>query len=153
MRQLIYLIFLLTAGSSFGQNKETRIEHFNINNQNVYNDGFDPVSYFNGAALQGKEQISYEYLGIIYWFASEANHAKFKKAPEKYDPQYGGWCAFALGHKAEKVKIDPETYKIANGKLYLFYNFYMTNTLKSWNKDEAHLMLNANKNWQTIIKQ
>lgn len=55
MRQLIYVIFILTAGSSFAQNKASRIEHFNINAQNVYNERFDPVSYFNEAVLLGKE--------------------------------------------------------------------------------------------------
>ena len=74
----------------------------------------------------------------------------FKKDPTQYEPQYGGWCAYAMGSKGEKVPIDPETFKITNGKLYLFYNKFFNNTLTSWNKDEPGLMNKANGNWKTI---
>lgn len=73
-------------------------------------------------------------------------------SPEKYEPEYGGWCAYAMGESGEKVKIDPETFKIVNGKLYLFYNFFFNNTLKDWNIDEKHLKLKADKNWKMLIK-
>jgi len=56
-----------------------------------------------------------------------------------------------LGLKAQKVKVEPETYKIIDGKLYLFYNFGFTNTLKFWNKDEANLLPLADRNWEAII--
>jgi len=48
--------------------------------------------------------------------------------------------------------VDPETFKIVNGKLYLFYNKFFNNTLKSWNKDEANLKIKADKNWTNIFK-
>jgi len=57
-----------------------------------------------------------------------------------------------MGDNGKKVEIDPETFKIIDGKLYLFYNAYFNNTLKSWNKDEINLKLIANKNWSNIIK-
>ena len=76
----------------------------------------------------------------------------FLKNPKNYEPQYGGWCAYAMGSNGEKVEVDPETYKILDGKLYVFYNAYFNNTLKSWNKDEAKLKKQADKNWQKIIK-
>ena len=71
----------------------------------------------------------------------------FKKNPAQYEPQYGGWCAYAMGNDGSKVEVDPETFKILNAKLYLFYNKYFTNTLKSWNKDEGRLMKSADANW------
>jgi YHS domain-containing protein len=152
MKVLTTILLLATVGISYAQDTKLRREHFNINKENVSNDGYDPVSYFDGTPLQGKEEFSYAYGGVTYWFATDTNRSKFKKAPLKYEPQYGGWCAYALGLEAEKVKVDPETYKIVDGKLYLFYNFYLTNTLKSWNKDEMNLMTNANKNWKKVIK-
>ncbi len=69
-----------------------------------------------------------------------------------YEPQYGGWCAYAMGNSGEKVEVDPETYKIVDGKLYLFYNKYFTNTLKSWNKDEAKLKSKADESWKNFYK-
>ncbi|OYZ43692.1 MAG: YHS domain protein, partial [Sphingobacteriales bacterium 24-40-4] len=53
--------------------------------------------------------------------------------------------------KGEKVSVDPETYKIVNGKLYLFYNQFFNNTLKDWNKDEVNLMTKANTNWNKFF--
>ena len=71
----------------------------------------------------------------------------FKASPAKYEPQYGGWCAYAMGATNEKVEIDPETFKIINGKLYLFYHSWTNNTLKTWNKDEGNLKPKADVNW------
>ncbi|MBX9734303.1 MAG: hypothetical protein K2X37_09590 [Chitinophagaceae bacterium] len=83
----------------------------------------------------------------MYYFSSEKNAAIFKQSPAKYEPQYGGWCAYAMGATGEKVNIDPETFKVLNGKLYLFYNKFFNNTLKSWNKDEVSLKQKADASW------
>jgi len=66
--------------------------------------------------------------------------------------QYGGWCAYAMGKDGSKLKIDPETFKIINGKLYVFYNKFFNNTLKSWNKDDQ-LHQQADANWQKIYHE
>jgi hypothetical protein len=88
------------------------------------------------------------YEGVTYYFSTQNNKDMFVKNPTNYEPQYGGWCAYALGSSNQKVEIDPETFKIVDGKLYLFYNAYFNNTLKSWNKDEASLKSKADKNWK-----
>ena len=77
---------------------------------------------------------------------------EFKKNPAQYEPQYGGWCAYAMGDSGEKVSIDPETFKVLDGKLYLFYNKFFNNTLKSWNKDEAKLKKSADANWSKTFR-
>ena len=151
MKLLTQIGLMLIAISGFAQEEQFREKHYNINNDKVVNDGYDPVSYFDGNPLQGNKELNYTYSGVVYWFLSESNRTKFIKNPIKYEPQYGGWCAYALGHSPEKVKVDPKTYKIVDGKLYLFYNFYLTNTLKSWNKDETKLKLMADKNWKIVI--
>ena len=56
-----------------------------------------------------------------------------------------------MGNDGSKVEIDPETFKIVGGKLYLFYNRFFNNTLKSWNKNEAALKAKADANWQKIF--
>ncbi|MEO8770225.1 MAG: YHS domain-containing (seleno)protein [Ferruginibacter sp.] len=115
--------------------------------------GYDAVAYFTeGKAIKGKKELGgITYKGGLYYFSSAANKETFKKNAAAYEPQYGGWCAYAMGNDGSKVNVDPETFKIVSGKLYLFYNKYFTNTLKTWNKDEVRLMKSADANWQKII--
>lgn len=115
--------------------------------------GYDPVAYFTqNKAVKGKKELALSHQGIVYYFSSIQNKDAFKAAPFKYEPEYGGWCAYAMGNNGEKVSIDPETFKIINGKLYLFYNRFFTNTLKDWNKNEATLKKNADLNWPKLFK-
>jgi len=65
---------------------------------------------------------------VKYWFTSDAHKKQFEADPEKYLSQYGGWCAFAIGTKGVKVPSDPKTFKLYNGKLYLFFNDYYQGT-------------------------
>ena len=96
-----------------------------------------------------KKELAVSHDGITYYFSSLENRQIFQKSPSNYEPQYGGWCAFAMA-RGEKVSIDPETFKILDNKLYVFYNKFFNNTLKSWNKDEANLKTSADKNWSRI---
>ena len=116
--------------------------------------GYDPVVYITERkAMKGDPKISLNYAGITYYFSSRQHLDLFKKSPSAYEPQYGGWCAYAMGAKGEKVEVDPETFKIIQGKLYLYYNAYFNNTLKSWNKNEAALKAKADANWKRILNQ
>lgn len=129
-----------------------RKKHLNLENGTAIK-GYDPVAYFlQNKPVKGKKELAVSYLGILYYFASEANKEAFKKSPARYEPEYGGWCAYAMGNTGEKVTIDPETFKIVDGKLYLFYNRYFTNTLKDWNKNEAVLKKHADMNWPKLLK-
>ncbi|MEO6582672.1 MAG: YHS domain-containing (seleno)protein [Ferruginibacter sp.] len=113
--------------------------------------GYDPVAYFTAnKAVKGSKDLAVAFQGAVYYFSSEENKELFKKNPAKYEPQFGGWCAYAMGHDGSKVEIDPETFKIIDSKLYLYYNKYFNNTLKTWNKDEANLKAHAEANWQKI---
>jgi len=130
-----------------------RKKHINLESSGIAIGGYDPVSYYNNnGPREGHQKWSYQHSGITYLFVSQDNLQKFKLGPENYEPQYGGWCSYAMGETGEKVQVDPETYKIIEGKLYLFYNFYFTNTLKKWNKDEARLRSVANSNWASIFR-
>ncbi|MFY8036043.1 MAG: YHS domain-containing (seleno)protein [Cyclobacteriaceae bacterium] len=147
---LLSLSFLFLSIISFAQTDDARKKNFNIK-KNVAIEGYDPVSYFDNKPAEGKSQFSFTHHGVTYWFSSQANLNKFKASPEKYEPAYGGWCAYAMGETGEKVKIDPETFKILDGKLYLFYNFWGTNTLKDWNKNEKPLKTKGDQNWKKLL--
>lgn len=152
MKTLILLVVtLLTfADSPKAQSTELRKKQYNLSSSGLAIDGYDPVSYFTGKPVEGDKKFNVTSNGVVYYFANAANRDKFKSNPSAYEPQYGGWCAYAMGANGEKVEIDPETYKIINGKLFLFYNKFFNNTLKSWNKDEKNLHINADKNWEKI---
>ncbi|WP_316821738.1 YHS domain-containing (seleno)protein [Pedobacter gandavensis] len=148
---LVYLgLFLGVVSSVSGQSSEGT-KSFNLDKSGLALEGFDPVAYFNvGRAKEGKKEIYTSLLGATYRFSSIANREQFKANPSKYLPQYGGWCAYAMGKNAEKVSVDPETFKVLNGKLYLFYNRFFNNTLKEWNKNENVLKSKADQNWSKI---
>jgi YHS domain-containing protein len=110
--------------------------------------GYDPVAYFTQKkAVKGSIANSVNNKGITYHFSSAANKELFLKSPDKYEPAYGGWCAYAMGATGEKVEIDPETFEVREGKLYLFYNRFFTNTLPKWQKDETNLQRRADQSW------
>lgn len=115
-------------------------------------EGYDPVAYFKlNKAVKGKKELAVFNQGVTYYFSSPEFKEEFKKNPLAFEPQYGGWCAYAMGAKAEKVEVDPKTFKILHGKLYLFYHSFTNNTLTSWNKDEANLKAKADAAWTKIF--
>jgi len=83
--------------------------------------GYDPVSYFERPApLLGKPALTAEFAGAIYRFATPRNRTRFLANPDVYVPQYGGFCAIAVS-EGHRYPVDPLSYLIAAGKLYLFY--------------------------------
>lgn len=152
MKLRITVLMFLFAFFGFSQNDAKRVSEFNLEKK-VAIQGYDPVAYFKqGKALKGKKELTATYEGVMYQFSSVANKALFEKNAAYYEPKYGGWCAYAMGSSGEKVEINPETFKIIDGKLFLFYNAYFNNTLKSWNKEEVSLKAKADANWKKYIK-
>jgi len=116
--------------------------------------GYDLISYFDGKAVKGKLEHVFIYNDIKYQFSTNKNLNKFKSNPEKYLPQYGGWCAYAMGKKGKKVDMDPKIFEIRDDKLYLFYNSYFNNTYKKWiNEDTQKLQQKADVNWRKVIRK
>ncbi len=156
MKKISIIVFVaLFSVTTFAQTSAKRIKEYNLENK-VAIQGYDPVAYFlQKKAVKGKSTITAINEGVIYYFSSQANKEAFVKTPASYEPQYGGWCSYAMGNNGangEKVEIDPETFKIVDGKLNLFYNAYFNNTLKIWNKNEANLKKKADANWAKMIK-
>lgn len=151
MKKILTILTLFFILSSFAQNEAKRLSQYNLENK-IAIQGYDPVAYFKQSkAIKGKKEIATTFQGVVYYFSSQTNKDAFTKNPASYEPQFGGWCAYALGSSGDKVEINPETFKILDGKLYLFYNAYFNNTLKSWNKDEVNLKKKAEANWKKII--
>lgn len=150
-KQILILLVAFISATTFGQTASKRITEFNLEKK-VAIQGYDPVAYFTQKkAVKGKATMASTYEGVIYNFSSLANKETFAKNPSGYEPQYGGWCSYAMGANGEKVEVNPETFKIVDGKLNLFYNAFFNNTLKSWNKDEVNLKKKADANWKKFI--
>jgi YHS domain-containing protein len=152
MKKLSMLLAVLAMVSVMFAQTITRAKSFNIE-KGLAIQGYDPVAYFkSNKAVKGKKELAAQYEGITYHFSTQANKDEFLKNPKAYEPQYGGWCAYAMGATGEKVEIDPETFKILNGKLYLFYHSWSNNTLTKWNKEEAKLKMAADNSWKKFVQ-
>src|SRR5262245_35094987 len=85
--------------------------------------GYDVVAYFeSNKAVKGRDDLATVFNNVRYHFSNEKNLAIFQSAPEKYLPQYEGYCALAIGTTGKKISINPEYFKVTDGKLYLFFN-------------------------------
>ena len=111
--------------------------------------GYDPVSYFTtGKPTPGLAQFATTYKGATYRFASAENHDRFVAAPEKFLPQYGGYCAIAIALN-QIADIDPEEWAIVNNKLYL-NNGFLAQTL--WSLDKSGNIARGDHNWPLVPK-
>ncbi len=111
--------------------------------------GYDPVSYFTvGKPERGSPAHSYEYQGSKFLFASAENRKLFAGNPEKYAPQFGGYCAFGTS-RGYKVSTSPDAFTVVDGKLYLNYN---TEVVKIWSQDIPGNIATAEQKWPEVRK-
>ena len=110
--------------------------------------GYDPVAFFtNSKPVNGSPFITAEYQGATYFFASEEHKKLFVTSPEKYAPQFGGFCAYGVA--LDKLfPVDINTWQIRDGKLYLNLN---ADILKKFNADFAGNVAKADKNWPGLV--
>lgn len=110
--------------------------------------GYDPVSYFTqGKPVKGLKEFALEHNGAKWLFSSEGNLTLFKNNPDKYSPQYGGYCAYAVS-KGSTASIKPEFFTIHDNKLYLNYS---KSVFKKWNKDKDDYIEDANQEWPGLV--
>jgi YHS domain-containing protein len=110
-------------------------------------DGWDPVAYFtDGKPVEGSKAFVHEWGGATWRFASAAHRDLFAQAPDKYAPQYGGYCAWAVsqGYTAD---IDPEAWKIEDGRLFLNYSLEVQ---KKWAADIPGNIAKGDTNWPRL---
>lgn len=147
-----------TPASDQPVSANARTRHFRLNKDGVAIDGYDPVSYFKDGPKKGSSAQSYTYDGVIYHFASAENLTEFKTNPTKYEPVWGGWCGHAMAVRGEKVEINPECYKIVNGRNVLFFKTFYANALSNWEKEikktpENTLMQQGDNFWTKTLAQ
>ncbi len=111
--------------------------------------GYDPVAYFIlGAPTSGADEYAYRWKNVTYKFSSAENQARFKADPEKYLPQYGGYCAYAMS--LDRIAdIDPHEWAIVDGKLYL-NNGVVAQSL--WSLNKSGNIVSGDRNWQQYPK-
>lgn len=145
-KNFLTVLFFLISLTVFGQEK-------NLTSTQLAVSGYDLVSYFNNDSPQkGNKEHAVVYDSATYYFSTEENKNIFKSVPEKYLPQYGGWCAYAMA-RSKNVEINPEAYLVDEGKLYLFYKTRWNNTQLKWLNNPTELKQKADANWQKKVEQ
>ena len=111
--------------------------------------GYDVVAYFQESkAVEGAAEFAYDYAGAKWYFSKAEYRDRFAGEPQKYAPQYGGYCAWAVGH-GYTANGDPQAWKIVGGKLYLNYN---ETVQKRWEQDEADYIKQGDENWPRFLE-
>lgn len=120
----------------------------NLDNSGIAIQGYDPVAFFTeGKPVKGKPEFIARRDGAIYQFASKEHRDLFTKDPAKYEPQFGGYCAFGVS-KDKLVEIDVEAFQIVDGKLLLQYS---KSVRDKFNKDRSGNLAKANANWPGLV--
>lgn len=124
------------------------VDPVNTTRSGVAIEGFDPVAYFeDGRPVQGSADHSVEWNGATWWFASAEHRDAFAAEPERYAPQYGGWCAYAVS-EGSTARIDPEAWTIRDGKLYLNYSKKIE---RRWLENADERIAAADRNWPALL--
>jgi YHS domain-containing protein len=138
MKRILSVLSLFVYANLFAQQDEIYVK------DNAAIGGYDVVSYFkDGRPVKGSSEFSVMYKGTNWIFSNKANADLFKATPEKYEPQYGGYCAFGCS-RGYKAKTSPDAWTVIEGKLYLNYN---TDVRETWNKDQQGYIKTADAHW------
>lgn len=125
------------------------VDPVNKDKRGVALKGYDPVAYFTEAKpVKGSEEFTFDWMGAKWLFSSAANRGQFQASPEKYAPQFGGYCAWAVS-KGHTAGINPEAWKIVDGKLYLNYNKWVQG---KWAREAPKRIEDGNRHWPALHK-
>jgi YHS domain-containing protein len=140
MKGFIIILLLLTG---FGE-----VAMGELSGSDIAIKGYDTVAYFKtGKALKGNESFSFKWHDLTWYFSTKENRDLFTTSPEKYVPQYDGYCAWAMT-EARKARTDPEVWQIVNGKLYLQCS---QAAYEKWGRDIPGNIKQADMNWLKFI--
>ena len=154
MKRIAFLAALLAvaflSNNLLAQDKQAN----NIDNSNIALQGYSPVSYLDlGLAQKGVKDHKSEYNKVVYYFTSAEQKAAFEKNPNRYLPQYGGYCAFGV-YAGAKFRTDPNKFLVKDGKYYLFLYNVELDAQQLWLAENNHkkLVSTANTNWAKLSK-
>ena len=140
---LVAVLGLATVASLGGQNRAGVVNA----TRGVALGGYDVVAYFeDGKAVKGSTTFAHSWQGATWLFATEARRSAFAAAPERFAPQFGGFCAYGVS-RGYAVDIDPNAWAIQGGKLYLNYSQAVQ---RSWNQDRAGYIAKAQAQWPAV---
>jgi hypothetical protein len=125
------------------------VDPINRNRSGLALKGYDPVGYYEqNRPVKGSPDFTHQWNGATWRFASARSRDLFIADQEKYAPQYGGYCAWAVSNNYT-ADIDPEAWKIVNGKLYLNYS---KSVQKMWEPEAQKRIADADRNWPGLHK-
>lgn len=141
-KSTVFAISMLTASYSFAADID-----MNADKNDIAISGYDTVAYFTeGMAVEGTHKYTATHKNTIYQFSSAKNRDLFRASPEQYAPQFGGFCAMGVALE-KKLDVDPQAFKIVDGKLYLNLNPAVQ---KKWLTDVPGYIDTAEGNWTDI---
>ena len=148
LKIVFFCVILMTGISLNAQDKKA----YNIDNSNIALEGYSPVSYLDlGIAQKGLKQHKSEYDKVIYYFTSDEQKKVFDANPKKYQPQYGGYCAFGV-YAGAKFRPDPNKFVVKDGKYYLYLYNLELDAQQLWLAESNHngLSKKADENWEKL---
>lgn len=145
------VVMTAISGVGFAQTLKTKN---NTDDSKIGLQGYSPVSYLDlQSAQKGLKEFKATHDGVAYYFTSKAQENKFKENPEKYLPQYGGFCAFGVSVGA-KFRVDPNKFVVKDGKYFLFLNDLEVDARQLWVEgNHEKLVSKADGNWAKLIKE
>ena len=134
----------------FACTRSSAIDPINTTSDGLAIKGYDPVAYLlEKGPVKGKDEFAYTWMGARWLFASAEHLGTFKSDPDKYAPQYGGYCAYAVS-QGTTADIDPEAWSVVDGKLYLNLNKKVQNL---WMNDMTSYIKKADENWPGVLEK
>ncbi|MEL6431579.1 MAG: YHS domain-containing (seleno)protein [Planctomycetota bacterium] len=130
------------------------LKEYDLGKKSLALGGYDPVAYFpegGSKATKGSKKITAKHRGVLYRFASEKNKKAFVANPDRFEPAYGGWCAWAMADgKGSKTEANPKSFTVEDGRLYVFYDGFWGDTRKQWKKNGSapKLKSKSDTNWK-----
>jgi YHS domain-containing protein len=145
MKRLFVALMLLSL-STIAAAKDL----LNLDGNGVAIQGYDPIAFFTDSRpVKGNPQFQSEYRGAKYYFVSAEHKAIFDKEPAKYEPQFGGYCAYGAS-KGSRAPIKIEAWQIVNGRLLMQYNLDIKG---KFNQDQSGNLRKADQNWPGLVEK
>lgn len=147
MKKLFLALLVATVVLPLAAQTKTLL---NLDKTGVAIQGYDPVAFFtDGRPVKGKPEFPARHNGALYHFASKEHRDLFKADPAKYEPAFGGYCAYGVSRN-KLVEIDVEAFQIVDGRLLLQYS---KGVRDDFNKDTKGNLTKANTNWPALAEK
>src|SRR5258705_4854057 len=145
----IYLVDELPAESERDKSRtyqRPKVEMYSKNGEGIAIQGYDVVSYQEKRAEKGRKEFSVDYGGVSWYFATGDHRDQFRQNPERFLPEYGGFCAYSVG-RGYPATADPRAFALEDRKLYLFFDKAVQTV---WEQDQHRLVTAADRYWPQL---